>query len=187
MDIPTKLILAYITLTAVTELTAYISALTLKTNLLVYHIYNPIQLIILCLYFSRIINHFPKKIIYIVGIISIVASISFYIIFQLYQRTLNTYFLIFESIIVVILSLYYYYSVLNDDTTIIDRIHYTIVAIILVSWSFTFFYWLCGLSIESSFYDAAWWVKYLLITMNLITYTSFGLVFLFHNKLKRIE
>ncbi len=187
IDTPLRITLFYLIVTALAETVAFYCAKELKNNLLVYHIYNPIQLAILSLFYNSIIHTFKRyRVGYSIAIAGLVLSIINALFFQNPLSSLNTYFLVAESIIIVGLSLYYFYYYLHLDyiTSKSVRSHFVISCILLIFWSFTFFYWLAGLSIRITLSDQGAWMKFMIMGISIITYTGFGLVFLFYRKLQ---
>lgn len=187
LDKPVRIILLYLGITLIAEAVAYYSAREFKNNLLVYHIYNPIQLAVLLIFFQSIIHTFKRyKIGFITAIAGFVLSVINSLFFQNPLYKLNTYFLVVESIILISISLFYFYYYLNLDyaRSKSERSNFVISCILLIFWSFTFFYWVAGLSIRTSLSDHGVWMKFMIMGISIITYTGFGLVFLFYRKLQ---
>lgn len=187
IDTPAQLILYCIILTTISETTARILALTIKNNLFVYHIYTPIQFLFISLFFNYSIPSFKKRYLGIViGISGIIFSIFNSIFLQNPFTTFNTYFLAVESFLIITMTLCYFYSFLDNANTSkqFATADFWIACLLLVFWSFTFFTWLTGiaLSLVDPIYMLG--VRYMMYAINIITYTGFGLVFLFYRKLQ---
>lgn len=176
----------YLLATFITELLAAISIVVYKHNIVIYNIYSIVQYVLLCMYFTQIIDRLNKRqhriTIITIGIITYVINI---ILFQDARDTPSTNFLAFESITIVSMSLYYFYENLNIDNNSNNlNSHFWFNSILLIFWSFTLFYWLVGLTIYKSLGDKSILLNYMMWSINILTYTGFGLVFLFYKKLQ---
>lgn len=190
IDTPAKIIVILLTLTTISETLAQILSLTIKNNLLVYHIFSPIQFVLLSLFFNYQISFFKKHYIGIVlAVIGLVLSVINSIFIQHPLTTFNSYFLVVESILVIGMTLCYFYDFLNTThiTKQFTTPHFWMACILLLFWSFTFFIWLVGETIPSVTANYVTLIRYMMYTINMITYTGFGVVFLFYKKLQPIE
>lgn len=187
LNTSTKAIFYLICLTLVAEISAYTySTITKEANYLFYHIFNPLQFILLSYYFNNAISYYKKTYIgYIVAALGIIIAIVNSCFFQYPSTYYNTYFLAFESIAIVGLSLYHLYIVLNSDESYVLNIPtYFFTSILLIFWSFTFFYWLAGFALSYVDSENSSWIRTLHGLINIITYTGIGLIFFFYRKLQ---
>lgn len=186
MDKASKYISLMIIISFLGELIATIVVIYFKKNNIIYNISNMLYFFTACLYFNTIIKSFKKNNIgLLIGIAGIVVSLL-NILFIQGLHLANTNFWALESIIIVSFCLYYFYNLLlsdeTDDKNIKLPIYFWYNAILLTFWSFTFFYWLMGITIRTVYHDTTNWLKYLLFGINLITYTGFAVVFIRYKK-----
>ncbi len=189
-DTATKLIFTYIIITSFSESLAFYTSLVYGNNLLIYHIYCPIQLVFIAIYFNTVISFFRRyNIGYIIGGTGVVISVINSLFFQSPKTTFNSYFLITEAILIIGMTLCYFYDYLNSDQTVIKIInpHFIIACLLLTFWSFTFFHWLSWIAMPEALKENIFWIRYMNWSINMITYTGFGIVFLLYRKLKPIE
>lgn len=187
IDTPAKIIVVLLILTTISESTAHYLSLTTKNNIFIYHIYSPIQLVLLALFFNRLVSFFRNRNVgVIIGIIGIVYSVVISLFFQKPSTTFNSYFLILESMLIIGMILCYFYDFLNTTHTTkqFTTPHFWMACILLLFWSFTFFIWLVGRTIPSVTANYVTLIRYMMYTINMVTYTGFGLVFLFYKKLQ---
>lgn len=186
VDTSAKFIVALLLLTSFSETVAYYISITTKNNLFIYHIYSPIQLLLLSIFYNYTITFFkPKNIGLLIGVTGVIASILFSILFQNPTSSLNTYFLVLESLLIIGMTLCYFYDFLNTTHTTkqFTTPNFWIACILLIYWSFTFFRWSVGVAIPSISLENTKWINYMMYFINMVTYTGFGLVFLFYRKL----
>jgi len=141
-DKPVKIMVLLLCITLASELTAYWAAVKFQNNMFVYHIFAPVQLLILAKYFDEIEPYLKKqKVGIIVGIVGILGTIINTYFYQSIN-TLNSNFLLFEGLIIMGLSLYTFRRILNTETINIYRYPYFWFNIILVFfWSVTYTIW----------------------------------------------
>ncbi|MCB9044707.1 MAG: hypothetical protein H6550_01080 [Chitinophagales bacterium] len=183
-DITVKIIVLLLSLTFVSELIAKISASVFHNNMYVYHIFAPVQLLVLGIYFDSIEPRFKKKRIgLIIGLAGVLIAICNTLLFQP-PTALNSNFLLFEGLAVMALSLFTFQRILNDDKIDIYKYPYFWFNIILVFfWSITYTIWalhsvimLKKMYIMEHLYDILW-------VVNIITYLAIAAVlFIFSNK-----
>ena len=190
LDTASKWVVWYIVLTCVSEGLAIYFSIALHNNLFVYHIYAPLQLVMLTGYFDRAFFRVRTR---NTGIVIAAAGmlLSAYnsLFLQSPRTTLNTYFMVFEAFVIITMALYGFYELLRKDMPldIFSNPYFWYNSILLVFWSFTFFYWLVGLSIRISMHESGAWLGNFIWVINVITYLSFSIVFLFYPKLNQIE
>lgn len=183
-DKASKLLVMLLLLTLISEMTAYVCAIVYHNNMFVYHIFAPIQLLLLGLYFDNTIDLFKKKRIGIkVGILGVITATINTILFQP-LNTLNSNFLLFEGLIIMAMVLYAFQRILNNDNIDIFRYHHFWFNIILVFfWSLTYTIWALYNALYTQQFAFTAYLSTIIKTINIITYAGFGVVFLyFSNK-----
>jgi hypothetical protein len=186
MDKPTRIMVWYVVITLISESIATYAAFVFKNNLPVYHFYNLIQFLLLSLYFnySAEKQHF-KLSGWIIGLTGIIFSIVNSVYFQHPTKELNTNFVIIESFLIIGMSLFSFYRLLVSDFIYIHLSpKFWFSAILLVFWSFTFFYWLVGVIIYKSMPNMSFWLDAMIWFINIVAYSAIAAVFLFYNKMK---
>lgn len=186
LDTPAKIIIVLLILTSISETLAYFFSTSYKNNLFIYHIYNPIQLFILSVFYNFTISFFKRyNIGYIIGTIGLLVSILISVLFQNPKTEFNTYFLVLESILVIGMTLSYFYDFLNTThkNKQFTTPYFWITCLLLIYWSFTFFRWSVGVAIPSISMKNTMLINYMMYFINMVTYTGFGIVFLFYRKL----
>lgn len=188
LDKASKLLFVLILLTFLTEIIAYWSAYYFHNNNPVYNISSIVKFTITCLYFESIIPQFKThKIGRKVAVAGLILSAFNTVFFQSFLDV-NSYFLAFESITIIGLCLYYFYDYLSQDT-FSNRlpIHFWFVALLLIFWSFTFFYWLIAYALLYTNAKSISWLPLILFSFNIIYYGGFAVIFLFYKKLSANE
>lgn len=189
LDKASKLIFGLLLATFVTEALAFIGVVFFKYNIVIYNIFSAVQFVLLTLYYYEVSSVLKKgrRIFYFISIGLAVFIINIFL--QDFLTKPNTIFLAFESVYIVLLALIFFHDLLNNKQSISKTLshHFWINAILLTFWSFTLFDWLVGLTIYESLGETAIMLNYLMWFINIITYTGFGLVFLFYKKLQPVE
>lgn len=186
LDKASKLIVVYLVITSISEGLALFGSLMYKNNLVIYHLYCPIQFLLLSIYFN--LSPDQKKINaagWIIGLSGLMLSIINSIFFQPPLKELNTNFIVIESFLIIGMSLFSFYRLLASDIIYIHLVpKFWFSSIFLVFWSFTFFYWLVGVVIYKSMPDMAFWLNIMIWFINIVTYSAIAAVFLSYNKMK---
>lgn len=173
-------------LTTVVEISSILAAEYFKYNLIIYNLTNPIELALIIAFFTSTIKNrdtkLLKKALYAICIVA--ATINF-IFFQDIFDVFNTNFLAFESLLVVGLAQFYFYTVLINDDIHTFTTDFLFSSLLLVYWSFSFFYWLLFYGFHESFgSENLEWFGNIMKIVNTIMYASFGIIFLFYEKLR---
>lgn len=187
IDTPAKIILVNIALTTLSETIAHYLSLSVSNNLMVYHLFSPIQFLLLCIYYNSIVGFFKKyNTGIVIGIIGIILSVLNSSFLQNPVTSFNINFLVLESILIIGMTLCYFYDFLNTTHTTkrFATSDFWIACLLLVFWSFTFFTWVAGIALSLVISDYMFWIRYMMYVINIITYSGFGLVFLFYKKLQ---
>lgn len=186
-DTTIKHLRTYAIVTTITEIIAFLLYYTKGNNVIIYHIYSPIQLLILSVYYNQAISFFKQKRIgYVIGVSGLFISLINSLFIQQPPSSLNSYFIVIEALLVISMTLCYFYDFLNTKLTTrrFTTPDFWISCLLLLFWSFTFFRWLASLSMPGVVSANIYYILYMMWVINIITYTGFGLVFLFYRKLQ---
>lgn len=186
MDKAFHLLIVYLWLTLFCEGLAVYSAIVYKNNLPIYHTYSLVQYLLLSGYYISSVKDLNKPIlkwfVIITGIAFTIVNTSF---IQHPLKELNTHFIVFESFVIILLSLYSFYHLIDDDDLNIRRnSHFWVTSLLLVFWSCTFFYWLVGVALYDSMINKPIWLDAMIMAINILTYSGFGIIFLLYPKMK---
>jgi len=137
-----KVVIILIFLTLISELLGIFAAYVWKNNLFVYHFYNPLEFILITIYFTRNTKILKRRIIYrllcIVGLI----FTTFNSIFMQPIFEMNTYFLLYEGAVIIIFCLLSLQEILLDELNLpYQFLHFWLTALFLLYWSVTFTGW----------------------------------------------
>lgn len=189
LDKPMKTLVASLSITAVSELIAYIllklEYYTLRP--LVYHISVAIVVVIISQFYIELISPFRKKLLTILSTLiwSILALLN--ILFLQSFDNINSNYFVLVSFSVITMSLYSIYWMIKNDfhDQLFKSPHFWISIIWLTFWSSSFFYWASIKILYGRHWEYITIVDTLQITLNVITYAAFAAVFYFYPK-KRI-
>jgi uncharacterized membrane protein YsdA (DUF1294 family) len=181
---PDKWISLLLFATFVSESLAYYFRVRFYNNMYVYHIFNPLQLIIISQYFADAVPALRKR---RVGLWIGIAVIVLAIFNAAYLQPLDTFpsvLLLFEGFCIIILSLLSFYGILyKEDIKIARNAQFWISALFLIFWSFTFLMWGSYMSVAKLLHDKLKLIYDMLIVINFTIYTGFFIIFLFYRKL----
>lgn len=155
--------------------------------MLLYHVYSPIELLIICLYFNEKIQSLKRFHIGIaIGVLGfIIASIN--IIFVQPYNTINSIFLVYEGFCVIALSLYSFYRLALDETELTRSSQFWFTTILLIYWSTVFIYWgmfpLLITTLKTSMAKITTGMR----LINIFTYIGFAIVFINYKKVSASE
>ena len=180
LDRPAKIILAMLVLEVVNEIIAFIFAKKFHNNMPVYNINNIIELFLATLYFNYVISSFRKNNFGIkLAILFIILGILNYIYLQpLTAFSVN--FLLFEGFCIIAMSLiaFYRFLLVQEDLQLYRFPHFWFISIFLFFWSITYLNWGLFPIIVNKISGIYIWI------VNVISYGSIGLVYLFYPKMK---
>lgn len=183
-----RVIIILLAITSISETTAHFLISYMGRNLIVYHIYDPIQFFLVCLFFNYSIKAFNKrKIGLVIGLSGVIISLVNSIFFQKFLTDFNSNFTLFESISIIAMSLYYFYDYLSNKDNTLYTFSFWTTCILFLFWSFTFFRWLAEFALPELAKEQIFYIIYMMWFINMITYSAFGLVFLFYKKLQPVE
>jgi len=189
LDAASKVLAILVCCAFVNEGAAFYLEKKYHNNLPLYAIYCLIEFFILCLYFNKIIDVFIRRNFGIyIGIFGIVLG-ALNIIFVQHMNNLNSYFLLFEGLSVIGMSLFAFFRLLlKYDTFYLYKYpHFWFISILIFFWSITFITWGLYDYINLKLGHRAWKINFGILTVGVITYVSFGCVFLMYPKLRSIN
>jgi hypothetical protein len=180
-DKASKIIILLLGLTFLAEATAYVAAEKLRTNMFVYHIFAPIQLLVIGKYFDAAVFT-NKKIGQWIGLFGIAAAISNSLFLQPIEM-LNSNFLLFEGLAVMGMSLYSFQPILSDARLDIYKyVHFWFILILVFFWSMTYTIWALYAILELKKIFLIPFISLIILAVNIITYFGIGVVFLMFPK-----
>jgi hypothetical protein len=174
-------------LTLVSEMIAKYTTVVYQNDMYVYHVYSPLELLLLSLYFNERIALLKK---YNVGLFiggaGIILAVLNAILWQP-LHTINSVFLMYEGFAVIGLCLYSFYRLLMDEEEILKNVHFWFTTILLIYWSFVFFYWGLYAYFMNSFRAYLPTIIDIFQVVNIITYAGFAIIFIRYRKLVTIS
>jgi hypothetical protein len=181
---PDRYVFFLIAITLITEFFANSLANRKQSNLFLYQIFTPFQLMLYCLYFNETVRFFKRsKIPIIFGGMGIIVAIINYITQP--GEEYNPKFLAFESLVIILLCLSSYFPLLiKEEINIMKYFQFWVTTIFLLFWGFSFY----RLTMFTRIADREMVTKsfqYLFVAINLITYSSLGILFFKYKKLIR--
>ncbi|MCD6064862.1 MAG: hypothetical protein K0R82_2773 [Flavipsychrobacter sp.] len=183
-----KMIVVLLGCTLLSEYVADLLSVKYRNNMVVYHVYAPLHLFLVAVYFNQSIPSFRRRHVgwYIGAAGFIVALINS--MFLQSTSELNSYYLLFAGFVIISMSLYAFYKILeNDNTGTWNNPHFWISFILLFFWSITYLNWSVYQMLSKSVLEYMALVGFALPIISAITYFGFGLVFLFYPKTIKVE
>jgi hypothetical protein len=182
-----RFIIALLIVTFLSEALAIAAMQILRNDMLLYHIYSPIELFIICLYFNEKIKPLKKHYIGIAACILGVMIATANIIFLQPYNTINSIFLVYEGFCVIALSLYSFYRLALNETELIKSSQFWFTTILLIYWSTVFIYWgmfpLLITTLKTSMAKITTGMRFI----NILTYIGFAIVFINYKKVSASE
>lgn len=178
-----KWITIWIFATIISELCGIYGILKYKNNMPVFHIWSPIELFLISMYFNESVAFLKKyKIGIIIGIIGCLVALINVIFFQPIN-TLNSIFLLFEGFVIICYCLFAFYFLVLKEQEIIYNTHFWFTTFLLVYWSSIFVFWGIYSFLHTTFKQYMIAATYLLWIINILTYTGIGIVFINYRKM----
>lgn len=178
-DSGSKVIVALLCLTLLSEYSAHWAALKFGNNMFVYHFFAPIQLIILGVYFDKVDRFNRRRIGLFIGTLGAIIAIVNTIYFQP-LKMLNSNFLLFEGLIIMGLALYRFQRILTDEKIDIYKYgHFWMIVILIFFWSITYMWWALYSVLHEKNQFLLLFVTDILWVINIITYSAIGFVLLY--------
>jgi hypothetical protein len=187
LDTASRFISVLLALTLIAEVVAYYSAVHYHNSMTVYQLFNPVQFLIVSLYFNSTIPYFKKNNLGIyIGVVGVlIAFLNCYYLQPI--NTSNSYFLILESISIVFMSLFSFSKkFVSDNVDLLKDQHFWFTFFLLTFWSITNIYWGMRHIIQSTNARFDNIITLILIILSIITYTAFGII-LFLTSKKRLQ
>jgi hypothetical protein len=174
-------------LTIISETIALYLNKAYQNNMPVYHIYSPLELFFICLYFNERIAFFKKHGIGLIigGVGVVLAAVN--LAFWQSLFSINSVFLMYEGFAVIGLCLYSFFRLMMDEEEITRNVHFWFTAIMLVYWSFVFFYWGMYAYFLTSLKTYLPGISIAFDIINILTYGGFALVFIRYRKLAAVS
>ncbi len=170
-------------LTFVSETMSIMLANVTGNNLIISHIFSPIQFFLYSLYYNNTIRSFKKNNIggYI-GVIGVLLSITNSLFLQKVS-TFNNFYVLFEALTIIFMTLHYFLELIRKDyLTIMQSKGFWISLTFLFFWSITYTYWTLAKTISEKSPENFIGVFYIFGTVNIITYASLATIFILNKK-----
>lgn len=149
----------------------------------VFHIWSPIELFLICLYFNEQIKYLKRFYIgYLIGGLGAVLAIINLLYIQPIT-TINSVFLLYEGFSVIALCLYSFYVLVYNEDDIINNPHFWFTTILLVYWSSVYVYWGMFPFFLTTLRDYSSIITFTLRVITILSYFGFALVFLNYKKM----
>src|SRR5690606_13786551 len=106
----------------------------------VYHVWSPIELLLICMYFNSKIEELNKR---KIGILIATIGVALGIInacFLQPPNTINSIFLLYEGFAIIGLGLFAFYDLARREVEVLNNVHFWITTILMVYWSVVFVY-----------------------------------------------
>lgn len=187
LDIASRLMSILLAATFIAEVAAYYRGIYYHNNMGIYQFFNPVQFLIVSLYFNYTIPYFKKNSLGIyIGVVGVlIAFLNCYYLQPI--NTSNSYFLILESISIVFMSLFSFSKkFVSDNVDLLKDQHFWFTFFLLTFWSITNIYWGMRHIIQSTNVMFDRLIGLILIILSIITYTAFGII-LFLTSKKRLQ
>lgn len=174
--------------TLISEYMADLLARRYHNNMVVYHVYAPLHLLLVSLYFNQSIPSFKRRRLgWYIGLVGIIVAVINSLFLQPIE-VFNSYYLLFAGFLIISMSLYAFYKILeNDDVSTLNNPHFWISLLLLFFWSVTYFHWSVYEILSKAMTEYLSLVPFVMPFISSITYLGFGLVFLLYPKTKKLE
>lgn len=180
LDKSSKIIIILLALTLITEFVSYIADRLFGNNFPVFHVFTVLELILFSFYFIQLNQLLRQNFFIILPFLWVfIAGLNIYFFEPL--LTLNTNMLIIEGFSISVMAIYSLYRIMMDNkiTVPYQNIHFWILALMLILWCSTYFFW--------SFYKIlaeTQWPYWNIIhqfhwLINVIVYLGISLVYIF--------
>jgi hypothetical protein len=184
LSLADKMILVLLIFTIIQEVASYVMILFHRNNIWLSHIYSPIELALLSLYFNYSIYLFRKRNIgFIIAGLGIVLSISNTLLYQK-TTTFNSFFLLLEGTIIIMYCLLSFHQILLDEEQPPHHFaHFWITVCFILYWGVTFTGWGVYASIKDQKLVLNDIFSIVVKVANYVFYTGLLLIFLCYKKL----
>lgn len=190
MSLPLRIMTVLLLCTLINELIAAWMSRYYHNNMAVYHVYSPVSLAIVALYYNYLLPGFRKyRVGYMVAAFGIAAAVSNTIWLQP-LTALDSHMVLLSGLCIISMALYALFYILTRDYTPVRRnIHFWLSLIFLVYWCATFLFW-TFLQVflitgdregQSAVYSLLWWA-------NCVTYAAIGILpVILHTQISRYD
>lgn len=183
---PDQILTVLLAVTLGSEIIAWLFTVRYQNNMYVYHVYSPIELSFLALYYNEAIFFLKRR---SIGWIVTATGAIFAVVNAVYFQPLHTFpslFLLFEGFIVIMLSLFSFFSIFyKEEYKLVRNAQFWITFNLLIYWSFTFMIWGTYISFTQQFQGKLDIIFNMLSTINFLEYFNFALIFFFYHKMIR--
>jgi hypothetical protein len=171
-------------LTIVDEAIAFLFHEHNRNNMVVYHIYSPLELLLLSLYFNQSVVALRRwNAGIIVGIAGFVAAAVNAMVFQP-TTGMNSNFLLLEGTAIIVFCLLSLHQIVLDEIHQSYRLaHFWITCLLMIYWSLTFTGWGVYMLVDKQEHLLYSIFYKVLSGANLIMYAGLALIFLFYKML----
>ena len=154
-------------------------------NLLLYHIFSPFELILICLYFDQTVLALKKtKIAVIAAAIAIPLAVLNACFLQDPSAMTNSHFVLLEGTLIIIFSLLSFFQILMEEEQLPYHFaQFWITASLLVFWSFTYTGWGIYSVLNIKGYPLAPLFQDILMVAAYLQYIGFAVTFVQYKKL----
>lgn len=188
IDKPTRTIWVLLLFTLLGEIVSEYYAVKYGNNMPVYHFYNPIELLIISIYFNYRVEYFKVRSLgFIIGGLGLIIGILNTLFIQGIKE-LNSYFLLFEGFVIIFYSLTYFIQIFqNTNTQPLFTPHFWYVSIFLFKWGITYANWSLYSFIGENMIKLIPSLAWLILLVNIISFGGFAIVFYYLPKMLRDE
>jgi hypothetical protein len=180
-----KIIAGLVGLSAVTEVLALIMMKLWRNNLALYHIFSPIELLMLCIYFDRTVASIKST-----GIarITAVLAIPIAILNTLYLQdpftVPNSYFVLLEGTFIIIFALLAFFEILMEEERLpYQSAQFWICSSLVVFWSLTYVGWGIYTVLNAKGYPLGPLFQEILLVASCLQCLGFAFTFIRYKKL----
>ncbi len=173
-----KLFVWLLGMTLVTEITAFIFFINGRNNMPLYQIFGLVYYLVIVQYFSTSLKDFPTRFVFrglqFIGVTAFVLNL----LFLQPLNVFSSHFFMMMSVVIICLCLLSFYRLLSATISLnlaISR-RFWIDVILIVFWSITFLNWGLYNVLHKLLEENFWWVRFMLLTINVVTYFALGFV-----------
>jgi hypothetical protein len=190
IDLPSQLILFWVIISLITEIIALLFAIILRNNFLVYNIFSLVSLLLLGVYFKKVIKRF-RNYYFMLGYTSIITILWMYSVY--YQNslfTLNSPLMLIEGAVIIAFSILSIDNIVSVQSKryfkLTTSIHFWFAVVFLFYWCITILQW----GLYKYFVAQAPWSQYLNLALSFagtLVNLSIAILFYISPKLKQAD
>jgi hypothetical protein len=177
-----KFVALLMPVTLIAEIIAAFAANRWRNNYPVFHIYSPIEFLLISLYFNYAVRLLRKN---NIGIILGAAGIPVALINTIFFQpihTINAFYLLFEGVGIIFYSLCALYEDLISESRVYNKSSFWFTLSFLIYWGVTFTGWGIYKVQKAETKNVYMIVDYVLTIINYLFYAAICLIFLRYNK-----